>query len=104
MDATIPLIKAEEYLNVSGGVSLAWYVPSKLSEMYTMKENYKNDKALYRLATISDAYYKDKKIAYQHYKKYIENFDKKDTLTSIFVKKRIKEIKKEFFLKGQNIK
>jgi tetratricopeptide (TPR) repeat protein len=67
-------------------------------------ENRNNSKALYRLATMSDAYYKDKKIAYQHYKKYIENFDKKDTVASKFVKKRIQEIKKEFFLKGQNIK
>ena len=58
-------------------------------------ENYKNHKALYLLANFSDNYYKDKKIAYNHYKKYIARFESKDSILTATVKKRQKEIKKK---------
>ncbi|MEE9408968.1 MAG: tetratricopeptide repeat protein [Polaribacter sp.] len=67
------------------------------------KENYKNYKALFQLAKISDDYYKDKKIGYTHYLKYIERFESKDKVMTDFVKNRIKEIKKDYFLKGENL-
>lgn len=67
------------------------------------KENRKNYRALYQLAKLSDDYYKDKKIAYKHYIKYIETFYDVDEGMSAFVKKRIKEIKKDYFLRGESL-
>lgn len=65
------------------------------------KENYKNYKALYQIAKLSEDYYKDKKIAYKQYKKYVDRFEGKDKEITDFVKSRIKEIKKNYFLKGE---
>lgn len=62
--------------------------------------NFKNNKALFELALASDIYYKDKKIAYKHYKKYMERFESKDQLMTNYSKKRIQEIKKDFFIAG----
>lgn len=67
-------------------------------------ENRKNYRALYQLAKLSDDYYKDKKIAYRYYIKYIESFYEIDKGISAFVKNRIKEIKKEYFLRGETLK
>ena len=64
-------------------------------------ENRKNYKALYQIAKLSDDYYKDKKIAYNEYKKYMETFYNRDEVISVFVERRIKEIKKEYFLEGE---
>ena len=68
------------------------------------KENYNNYKALYQLAKLSDDYYKDKKIGYKYYIKYLDRFQGRDEVITQFVKKRVKEIKKEYFLKGENLK
>ena len=68
------------------------------------KENRRNYKALYQLAKLSDDYYKDKKIAYKHYVKYIETFYDKDEDMANFVRRRIKDIKKEYFLKGETLR
>lgn len=80
--------------------------PTEAIENYkkALSENYKNNKALYRLATLSDDYFKDKKIAYKHYKKYIDMFREKDSITTKLVEKRMNEIKKTLFLKGENLK
>ncbi|WP_299670220.1 hypothetical protein [uncultured Polaribacter sp.] len=67
------------------------------------KENSMNYNALFQLAKISDAYYKDKKIAYKHYVKYMDNFQERDQDADIFIKRRISEIKKEFFMKGEKL-
>ncbi|TMM32185.1 tetratricopeptide repeat protein [Polaribacter aestuariivivens] len=67
------------------------------------KENYKNYKALYQLATISDDYYKDKQIAYKYYKKYIETFEDKDQDMTNFIKKRIALIKEDYFMRGEKL-
>lgn len=66
-------------------------------------ENSRNYKALYQIAKLSDDYYKDKKIAYNEYKKYIETFYSKDEVISVFVERRIKEIKKEYFIAGETL-
>jgi tetratricopeptide (TPR) repeat protein len=66
-------------------------------------ENRGNYRALYQVAKISDDYYKDKKIAYKHYIKYIENFYESDEGISAFVRSRIKDIKKAYFLKGESL-
>lgn len=68
------------------------------------RENPRNHRALYQLAKLSDDYYKDKKIAYKYYIKYAESVYDKDEVITAFVKKRIKEIKKEYFLKGESLK
>ncbi|WP_298780113.1 tetratricopeptide repeat protein [uncultured Polaribacter sp.] len=67
------------------------------------KENSRNYRALYQLAKLSDDYYKEKKIAYKYYKKYVDNFISRDANTTAFVKNRIKEIKKEYFLRGESL-
>lgn len=67
-------------------------------------ENSRNYKALYQLAKTCDDFYKDKKIAYKHYIKYIETFYDKDDVIAAFVKRRIKDIKKEYFMKGEILK
>jgi hypothetical protein len=68
------------------------------------KENSSNYKALYQLAKLSDDYYKEKKIAYRHYNRYIERFYDSDEDIAAFVRSRIKEIKKEYFLRGESLK
>ena len=68
------------------------------------KENGRNYKALYQLAKISDDYYKEKKIAYRHYIKYIETFYDANEDIAAFVRSRIKEIKKEYFLRAESLK
>ena len=68
------------------------------------EENPSNYRALYQLATMSDDYYKDKKIAYRHYNTYYERFHRKDEGMTNYVKNRINEIKKAYFMKGETLK
>lgn len=65
------------------------------------QENRNNHKALYQVATLSEEYFKDKKIAYKHYEDYINLFEKNDSLLTDFAKTRIKAIKKYYFQKGE---
>ncbi|MDX8554366.1 tetratricopeptide repeat protein [Tenacibaculum sp. 1B UA] len=65
------------------------------------EENRKNYKALYQLAKTSEDYYKDKRIAYKHYKNYINRFERKDSVLTKYAKTRLKEIKKYYFLQGE---
>lgn len=67
------------------------------------EENSSNYNALYQLATLSEDYYKDKKIAYKLYERYIDRFEEKDTEMTAYVKNRIKEIKKLYFFKTEKI-
>lgn len=67
------------------------------------QENTRNYRALYQFAKLSDDYYKEKKAAYKLYVKYIENFYDTDMVISNFVKRRIQEIKKDYFLKGETL-
>ena len=72
----------------------------RLSEK-SFLNNRNNHKSLYELAITSDAYYKDKKIAYKHYKEYIERFEERDKEMTTFVLSRMKDIKQEYFLEGE---
>ncbi|NLP58024.1 tetratricopeptide repeat protein [Lutibacter sp. B1] len=65
------------------------------------QNNSKNFKALFEIATTSDVYYKDSKIALLHYKKYIERFENKDLQMTLYANKRIDKLKKELFIKGE---
>ncbi len=49
----------------------------------------------------SETYYKDKKIAYKHYQKYVERFEKRDKIMTAFIKQCINEIKTAYFLEGE---
>lgn len=69
----------------------------------SIKESNRFYKVLYQLAISSDSYYKDKKISYEHYKNYLNMFEHTDKEITAFVKNRVKEIKKELFLKGENV-
>mgnify|MGYP003636438847 CR=1 FL=1 len=69
----------------------------------SVKESNRQYKVLYQLALTSDSYYKDKKIAYKYYEDYIFRFEDKDKDFTAFVKKRMKEIKKELFLNGEKV-
>lgn len=95
----------EEYLGL-GNMFLATNKPKQAINAFeeACKENRRNYKALYQLAKTSDDYYKDKKIAYKHYIKYIETFYDKDDVITAFVKRRIKDIKKAYFMKGETLK
>jgi len=67
------------------------------------RENSKNYKALYQLAKLSDDYYKEKKIAYKHYTRYLDRFQDRDNEITAFVKSRVHAIKKESFMKGESL-
>lgn len=77
--------------------------PKRVIEQYkkAIAENRNNYKALYLLANFSDNYYEDKKVAYKYYQRYIDRFERKDSLFTVNAERRIKEIKKEHFLKGE---
>ena len=94
----------EEYF----GLGTLYFETNKIPEAIkafkeAYAENSRNYKALYQIAKLSDDYYKDKKIAYQEYKKYIETFYDRDEVISEFVERRIKEIKKEYFMAGETL-
>ncbi|MEO9570378.1 MAG: tetratricopeptide repeat protein [Polaribacter sp.] len=67
------------------------------------QENSSNYKALYQVAKLSDDYYKDKSIGYKKYVRYLERFESIDKVITEFVKKRISEIKKDYFLRGEKL-
>ena len=64
------------------------------------QENKNNHKALYQMATLSQIFYKDKKIAYKHFDNYVDRFQEKDSLLTNHAKEQLKIIKKYYFQKG----
>jgi len=68
-----------------------------------LKDNWKNYQLLFQLAMTSDDYYKDKKIALQHFEKYIESFSDRDKESTLYAKQRVKEIKKTLFMNGEKV-
>ncbi|QTE22160.1 tetratricopeptide repeat protein [Polaribacter cellanae] len=94
----------EEYF----GLATMYYETKKPKEALVnfekaYKENARNYRALFQLAKISDDYYKDKKIAYRHYIKYMNNFEGRDADMTNYIKRRITEIKKEYFIRGKKL-
>lgn len=94
----------EEYF----GLGQAFYEMKKPQEALknfkrAIQESSKNIKALFGLAKLSDDYYKDKKIAYRLYKKYLNRFGGKDNQKDEFIQNRISDIKKKYFLKGNHL-
>jgi tetratricopeptide (TPR) repeat protein len=66
----------------------------------SIENNSKNYKSLFELALLSDSYYKDKKIAFELYDKFITRFEKKDVDMTLIANARLKEIKKDLFMNG----
>lgn len=94
----------EEYY----GLGTMYYETEKPQEAIRMfkkavEENPRNYRALYQQAKLSDDYYKDKSIAYKLYKKYLERVYSKDKVITKYVEKRVSEIKKEYFMKGESL-
>ena len=94
----------EEYY----GLANAYYemkMPKKALRFYkkAFQENESNYKAKFQLAKLTDDLYKDKKMGYQQYKKYEELFLYSDKELSNFVLKRISDIKKDYFMKGETL-
>lgn len=71
------------------------------------KKSYENNSnnyyALFQLALATDDFYKDKTIALKHFENYIKRFDSKDKEMTAYVIKRLKDMKKEFFMEGVKI-
>lgn len=71
------------------------------------KKSYENNSnnyyALFQLALASDDFYKDKTIALKHFENYIKRFDSKDKDMTAYATKRLREMKKEFFMEGVKI-
>jgi len=68
-----------------------------------VKYNYNNSDALFQLAFASDSYFKDKKIAYKHYQRYIQKFEDKSPKLTEYAIRRVAEIKKQSFIEGEII-
>lgn len=94
----------EEYYSL-GMLYLETEETSKAIEMFkrSIKESDRVFKVLYQLALTSDSYYKDKNIANELYKDYINRFEFKDKEITAFVKNRMKEIKKELFMNVEKV-
>lgn len=94
----------EEYLGLAN-VFYETKKSKKVIENYekAVKENSSNYTALYLLATFSEDYYKDKKIAYKLYKRYLNRFEDKDATKTKYVSERVEAIKKAYFLKGEEL-
>ncbi len=75
--------------------------------LQSFKKGYENNSRnyliLFQLAMLTDDYYKDKKIALKHYKRYIDRFSSKHTASTLYAKQRVKEIQKELFIKGEKV-
>jgi tetratricopeptide (TPR) repeat protein len=67
------------------------------------KNNYDNSMALFELATTSDTYYEDKKIAYKYYENYIRKFKNTDESMTNYADQRLLDIKKQLFIEGEII-
>lgn len=95
----------EEFFGLASVYLLTEKLPQAINAFKeAVSENPSNYKALYQWAKLSDDYYKDKKIAYKLYIRYIERFYEKDEVINSFVKRRIRDIKKEYFIRGETLK
>jgi len=68
-----------------------------------LESNPRNNNILFQIALTTDSYYKDKKIALKYYKRYLNKFQSLDREETAYVERRIKEIKKELFIKGEKV-
>lgn len=90
----------EEYYSL-GVLELELNNLKKAMEMFglSVKENNRSHMALYQYALTTDSFYADKKIVLERYQDYLNMFEYRDKDLTIFVKKRMDEIKKDAFMK-----
>ena len=67
----------------------------------SFQNNYNNYKALFELATTSDMYYEDKKMALKRFQQYVSRFKGNDEKMTVYAEGRIQEIKKQYFLEDE---
>jgi len=71
------------------------------------KKSYKNNPnnyyALFQLAMATDDFYKDKTIALKYYETFLKRFDSKDKDMTAYATKRLRDMKKEFFMEGVKV-
>ena len=88
-----------------GMLQLEQKKPKKAIELFEkgLASNRSNYNLLFQVALTSDSYYKDKKIALKQYERYLRRFESRDEKETAFAENRIKEIKKELFIKGEKV-
>lgn len=94
----------EEYYGM-GHAYLKMKKPKMAIAMFdkAYKENRGNHKAKYQLAKTSDDYFKEKKKVYKLYDEYVMQFENMDKDLTAYAKRRMKEIKKDYFLRGEEL-
>jgi tetratricopeptide (TPR) repeat protein len=96
------LPRDEEYLGL-GQVLTELNKPKEALQMFkrAVDENHKNHQAFFEYALATDRYYKDKRIGYRLYQKYLLTFsNKKNSKHLKFIYSRMKAIKEKLFLEG----
>ncbi len=68
-----------------------------------LASNSRNNNLLFQIALTSDSYYKDKKMVLKQYERYLRRFELRDAEETAYAQRRIKEIKKELFIKGEKV-
>lgn len=67
------------------------------------EDNSRDHKILFQLAKTSDEYFNDKKKVYKYYREYVFRFDEIDKEMTNYANRRIKDIKKSYFMKGEDL-
>ena len=94
----------EEYY----GMGNAYFKMEMIKEAIQMyekayEEGSRDHKLLFQLAKTSDDYFIEKKKPYKYYREYVFRFPRTDLDMTNYANKRIKEIKKQYFLKGESL-
>jgi tetratricopeptide (TPR) repeat protein len=94
----------EEYYGMGHGY-LKLKQPKMAMAMFhkAYQEDRGNHKAMYQHAKTSDDYYKDKKKVYKLYDEYVMQFENMDKDLTAYVKSRMKEIKRDYFMRGEKL-
>lgn len=79
--------------------------PKKAIELFEkgLTSNSRNHNLLFQVALTSDSYYEDKKMALKQYERYLRRFESLDKKETKYANRRIKEITKELFIKGEKV-
>jgi tetratricopeptide (TPR) repeat protein len=88
-----------------GMLQLEQNKPKKAIEFFEkgVASNGRNTNLLFQVALTSDSYYKDKKMVIKQYERYLRRFESLDKEETAYAKRRIKEMKKELFIKGEKV-
>ena len=94
----------EEYYGLGNAYLKMEKIPEAISYFEKAREDEPRDsKILFHLAKLSDEYYIEKKKVYKYYREFIFRFGGEDQNMTNFANRRIKEIKKQYFVKGEKL-